>query len=62
MKVWQRKMLQVGGKRFPVWPGNAKLKQIDKHSIFMVKFNDTACYHPGLQQTILGREKLAAEK
>jgi len=55
-------VLQVGGNRIPLWPGNAKLKQIDKHSIFMVKFNDTACYHPGLQQTILGREKLVAAK
>jgi len=56
MKVWQRKMLRVGGKRIPVWPGNAKLEQIDKHSIFMVEFIDTECYHPGLQQIILERE------
>ncbi len=55
-------MLQVGGKRIPLWPGNAKLKQIGKHSICMVKFNDTGSYHPGLQQTILEREKLAADK
>jgi len=34
MKVWQPKVLQVGGKRIPLWPGNAKLKQIDKHSIY----------------------------
>jgi hypothetical protein len=56
MKVWQRKVLQVGGKRISVWPGSTGLKQIDKHSIFMVKFDDTECYHPDLQKTILDRE------
>ena len=56
MKVWQPKVLQVGGKRISVWPGSTRLKQIDKQSIFMVKFDDTECYHPELQKTILNRE------
>ena len=56
MKNWQRKVLQVGGKRITVWPSKMAPEQINDNSIYAVEFSDTDCYHQDLQQTILERE------
>jgi len=56
MKYWQRKVLQVGGKRVSVWPSKTTLEKINEDSIYAVEFDDIDVFHPNLQQTILERE------
>lgn len=56
MKKWQRKTLQVGGKRISVWPGKVAVEKIDEGSIFAARFDDIEHYHAQLQQIILEHE------
>ena len=57
LQHWQRKTLQVNGKRLKVWPKNVTLKKINKSGIYLVQFSDYEHYHAKLVQAILEREK-----
>jgi len=56
MKKWQRKTLQVDGKRIAIWPSKPSLAETGDKSIHSVVFDDIEHYHSLLQQLILERE------
>lgn len=55
MQKWQRKMLQMDGKRIAIWPSKPSLAETGDKSIFSVLFDYIEYYHSLLQQVVLER-------